>query len=225
METSDLRKAAVVLMSLPKQRADDLLARLTPCEAAVVKGEMAKLGDLAPNEQTAAIEALRVAAADRSKLGHSTEPRPFEFLRDVKPKKLAELLAGEHPQTIALVVFCLPVKQGAETIDALPPDCQTSVVRRLAAFELPSREIIEEVAQALRGRLSSGAVRRSIGGIVNVVKMLNAMRPAGERRLLGDLAQLDPGLHREIRLAMFGPDVADAEVADGVDVVEAVDAA
>ena len=44
--------------------------------------------------------------------------------------------------------------------------------------------------------------------MTNVVKMLNVMVPAAERRLLGDLAQADPDLHREIRRAMFGADVA-----------------
>ena len=38
--------------------------------------------------------------------------------------------------------------------------------------------------------------------------MLNAMRPATERKLLGHIAQSDPDLLGEIRRAMFGDDVA-----------------
>ncbi|NLF06607.1 MAG: hypothetical protein GX594_01320 [Pirellulaceae bacterium] len=224
METSALRKAAVVLMSLPKDRADDLLGRISPDEAAAVSREMARLGELNPEEQAAAFDEF-LTAAERAKPPLPTEQHPFDFLRDVKPKILAEVLVGEQPQTIALVVSCLPLKQGAETLDALPPDCQTSVARRLAALERPDREILEEVAHALRNRLAGGNPRRCGGGVGFVVKILNAMQPAGERRLLAELAQLDPGLHRQIRLAMFGPDVADAEVTDGINMVEAVDAA
>ena len=47
-------------------------------------------------------------------------------------------------------------------------------------------------------------------GVTGVVRMLNVMEPAVERRLLAS-GRTDPQLAREIRRAMFGADVAACE--------------
>ncbi len=217
MGTSDLRKAAVVLQSLSRQRAAELLGRLGPARAAAVGEEMARLGRLDRDEQAAVVREFTAAGTARPKAIDSERPQPFQFLHDTKPKELADLLAEERPQSIALVLSYLPVDQAAETLDALPTERQTSVVRRIAAMDRPNPEVIRDVETAIQRRLSGGAGSRTSGGIANVVKMLNAMRPAGERRLLGELAQVDPGLFQEIRLTMFGPDMAALGRCDAVD--------
>jgi flagellar motor switch protein FliG len=44
-----------------------------------------------------------------------------------------------------------------------------------------------------------------------VIRILNVMEPPAERRLLDTLAENDPPLFHDIRLAMFGADVAECE--------------
>ena len=217
MGTSDLRKAAVVLLSLSRQRADDLLGRLDPARATAVGKEIARLGRLDRDEQAAVIREFTNAGSARPKANDSKKSHPFQFLHDTKPKELAVLLAEERPQSIAMVLSYLPVDQAADTLDALPTERQTSVVRRIATMDRPSPEVIRDVETAIQRRLLDGAGSRAGGGIANVVKMLNTMRPAGERRLLGELAQVDPGLFQEIRLTMFGPDIAAFGRCDAVD--------
>ena len=76
----------------------------------------------------------------------------------------------------------------------------------------PSPEVVRDVENGLKRRLSA-AIGRPTGnrGVASVVRMLNVMEPAAERRLLGKLAEADPQLVREIRRAMFGVDVAACE--------------
>ncbi|MBN1395709.1 MAG: hypothetical protein JW959_11860 [Pirellulales bacterium] len=210
MGTADLRKAAIVLLSLPGQRVGELLERMAPDQAAAVGEEIARLGRLDPSEQAAAIESFISAA--RPKQPAMREPPPFEFLYGAKPRELAALLEDELPQTIAAVLSHLPVEQAAKTLDALPEERQAPVVRRMAEMDCPDEEVMRELAAAIRRRLPAEQDNQSAGGIRNVVKMLGAMRPAGERRLLGELAQADPDLHWKIRRAMFGPDVAALQI-------------
>jgi len=223
---STLRKAAVFVASLPEPQAEGLLARLTPDEAAAVADEMAVLGEIAPGERDAVLREFAEADCPRF---HSTGTRhlrldrphsmhdaadasPFQFLYDRDACELLSLLADEQPQTLALVFSYLPAQLAAETLAAMPPDRQTAVIGRIAAMGRPSEDVVRTLAEAVRRRVFGDVAPRTPHsmpiGVTNVVKMLNVMVPVAERRLLGDLAQADPDLHREIRRAMFGADVA-----------------
>ena len=73
----------------------------------------------------------------------------------------------------------------------------------------PRPEIVRDVEKSLLGRLRSVEDRPDGNrGVACVVRMLNAMEPAAERELLGELAEADPELVEQIRRAMFGADVA-----------------
>jgi flagellar motor switch protein FliG len=208
MAIATLRKAAVFLASLPKPQATALLAKLSPDEAAAVSTEMAATGQVAREEQEAVMRDFAASGALKAENSRAAETSPFTFLCSLDAQELLTLLGDEHPQTIALVLSNLPARQAAETLATLPPDQQASVIGRIAAMEQPSREIIHDIAKAIRHRLS-GPVRAPIGrGLSRVAKMFGAMCPAAERKLLESIAQADPDLLSKIRRAMFGPDVA-----------------
>lgn len=226
MAVSTLRKAAVLMASLPETQAAELFGLLTPDEAAAVSAEMAALGDVSPDERAAVlrefaeIEQTQLPSIgpkhlrlDRPHPAHGAEEAsPFEFLHDFAPDELLVLLADEQPQTLALVLSYLPAQLAAAALAEMPPERQTVVVGRIAAMGLPSEEVVRMVAEAVRRRAFGEAAPRTPhsmpSGVAGVVKLLNAMVPAAERRLLGDLAEADPALHGKIRQAMFGADVA-----------------
>ena len=227
MATANLRKAAVLVMSLPQPQAAELLGRLTPQQAAAVSGEMAGLRQFAGGEQAAVVREFlqrsrHTSCAVRPSLAHGTRSvpatsSPFQFLHGLDAEDLLALLADEQPQTTALVLSCLPAPRAAELIDLLQPERQAAVVGRIAAMEQPRPEIVGDVAAAIQRRLA-GARRKPRVGLLGVVRMLNSMQPAAERTLLGQIAEADPDLLGEIRRAMFGDDVA---ACAGWDVVEA----
>lgn len=230
MADKTLRKAAVFIASLPKRQAEELLVRLTPDEAAAIVDEMASLGDITPGEQDAILrefadiedEPVQRLYSPRYQylrvdkphpLHEASDASPFEFLFSLDAEELELLLADEQPQTLALVLANLPAQLAAETLATMPPEQQTSVIGRIASMDRPSEDVVYTVAEAIRRRMFGDVPPQTPHsqpiGVVNVVKMLNLMVPAAERRLLGDLAQADPDLHRAIRCAMFGDDVAE----------------
>ena len=191
MEISNLRKAAVFLRCLPEDQVAMLLKILAPDQALAVSAEMAGLVEISADEQEAMVQEFADASATKMEASRADESPPFQFLGDIGAKELLALLGNEHPQTMALVLSHLPAEQAAETLAALPPDTQASVIRRIAAMNPPSREIVHDVEQCLQCRLTEVKIREA-RGMASVVKMLGAMRPAAERRLLGDSPRPTP---------------------------------
>jgi flagellar motor switch protein FliG len=156
------------------------------------------------------VEPVRKAVAATQKHAEPVKKAAFLALHPFKAPDLAAFLADEQPQTIALVLFFMPVRLAADTIALLPPERQTSIVRRMADLIPPDPEIVRDMEQAVERRLWGDLGRPAVAGMRNVVKILNAMPPAGERRLLGELARLDPPLFGTIRRALFGADIVGA---------------
>ncbi len=210
MANSNLHNAAVLLSSLPKTQAARLLGLLEPGQVAVVTAEMGRIEQIDAVEQENVARDFAKAGAACAANRRQADVAPFQFLYDVPGDDLLELIGGERPQTMALVVSYLPPRQAADVLAELPADEQLEVFRRIAAMRQPSDEVIADVEQELRDRLCpSAAGPAGNRGILNLVKILHAMPPATERRLLGELGEADPGLLREIRHAMFGADVAE----------------
>src|SRR5258708_24347016 len=61
----DIRKAAVLLMSLPKEAAGQLMGKLTPQQNQLVSVEIAKIDLLSGDEQDSAINDFVAASQDR----------------------------------------------------------------------------------------------------------------------------------------------------------------
>jgi flagellar motor switch protein FliG len=229
---SDLRKAAILLMSLPEDQAVALMAKLAPKQVEQVSIEIAKLGRLSAEEQEGVIHefadanpnamGLAGGGIDVAKslvekaLGNKASPTldivrqsiealPFGFLKKVDPQNLLTFIIDEHPQTIALVLSHLPPAYGAEIIKGLPTDRQLAVIRRIAHMGQTNPEVIHEVERGLESRMAS-LMQQSFekaGGVNSVAEILNVSDRATERTLLESLSQDDPELVEEIRRLMF----------------------
>jgi flagellar motor switch protein FliG len=232
MATNDLRKAAILLMSLPQPEAAQLLAKLDHRQVETVSIEIAKLGSVAADEQAQVIndfanstptsltggsgglnlaknlleQALgKGASATLDTVRQSIEALPFGFLQKVDAQNLLTFIVDEHPQTIALVLCHVSPTQAAAIIGGLPAERQLSVVRRMATMGQTSPEVIHEVEEGLEHRMSSVMSQQfeKTGGVAAVAEMLNVIDRTTERSLLENLAQDDPELVEEIRHLMF----------------------
>ncbi len=115
MATAGVRKAAVVLSSLPEQQAVGLLGQMTAAEAAAVRGEMAGLDRLGRRRREAVLQEFAARAAASSRHCEAASGyNAFQLLHGMETDDLLSLLADEHPQTVALVLSHLPARQAAE---------------------------------------------------------------------------------------------------------------
>jgi flagellar motor switch protein FliG len=227
-----LRKAAIVLMSLPQEEAAQVMSKLKPKQVEAVSIEIAKLGRFSSDEQEQTLATFaeanpnalggssggldvaksllekalgRSASSALENIQQTVEGLPFGFLKVVDPQNLLTFINDEHPQTIALILSHLPASYGAQIIAGLGPDRQLQVIRRIAHMGQTNPEILEQVEQGLENRMSA-VVNQSYeraGGVPTVAEILNVSERATERALLESLSQEDPELVEEIRRLMF----------------------
>lgn len=232
MPSTEIRKAAVLLMSLPQAHAAQLIGKLNSKQVEAVSIEIAKLGPVSGEEQETVIQDFananpnvlsggmgglgvakdlleqalgKNASSTLDNVRQSIEALPFGFLQKVDSQNLLTFIVDEHPQTIALILSHMPARQAAEIIGGLPAERQLSVVRRIATMGQTSPEIIKEVEKGLEHRMASVMSQQfeKAGGVDAVAEILNVIDRATERSLLENLAQEDPDLVEEIRRLMF----------------------
>jgi len=231
-ESSPLRKAAVLISSLPEEDAVSLLSKLSPKQVELVSIEIARLHSLTMQEQDQVINEFADAnpaaftitggGLDRAKslvekalgpdatvalenLRNSIESRPFAFLKKIDSQNILTFVIDEHPQTIALILSHLPPQFGAEIIKGLPAERQLAVIRRIAHMGQTNPDVIREVEQGLESRMANLTNQsfENAGGVDSVAEILNVTDRATERALLESLQQEDPELVDEIRRLMF----------------------
>ena len=169
MPPTAIRKAAILLTSLPKDKAAELLGKLTPKQIESVSIEIAKLDAISADEQSQVIQEFananpnsltgsvgglevaktlveqalgKAAGATIDNVRQSIEGLPFGFLQKVDSQNLLTFIIDEHPQTIALILSHISPSQASAIIAALPAEKQLSVVRRIASMGQTSPEII-----------------------------------------------------------------------------------
>ncbi|HAN98078.1 MAG TPA: flagellar motor switch protein FliG [Planctomycetaceae bacterium] len=182
VEVSNLRRAAVLLMSLPEDEAATLLSRLTPRQVEAVSIEIAKLGAVSAEEQTKAIkeftqanpkslttkvgglniaqQLVNKALGDSAKetlnnLRQSVEALPFGFLKKVDPQNIQSYVVDEHPQTIAVVLSRIRAEQSARVLSVLPETLALDVINRLIKMDSVQKDVLERVEQTLRTEFMS----------------------------------------------------------------------
>jgi flagellar motor switch protein FliG len=227
-----MRKAAILVASLPEDEAVTLLSRLEPKQVEQVSIEIARLKNVSADEQDQVINlfaesspgssGFEAGGLERAKqlvqaalgknattaldnIRQSIEAVPFAFLRNVDSQNILTYVVDEHPQTIALILSHLPAPTSAQILAGLPPDRQLLVIQRIAAMGQTSPDIIQEVEKGLERRMSSVMSQSfdNAGGIDAVAEILNVSDRATERTLLENLSHEDPDLVEEIRRLMF----------------------
>ncbi|TAK31910.1 MAG: flagellar motor switch protein FliG [Chloroflexota bacterium] len=135
----------------------------------------------------------------------SGRPRPFDFIRDIDLEQFVQMIQGEHPQAIALILSYQDPDTAASILSLLGPDLQADVAIRIADMERTSPEVIDKVEKALRGKLSFavGQDRSEVGGTGYLVRVLNNADRSTEKAILEAFDSYDPDLAGEIRKLLF----------------------
>lgn len=211
-----LRKAAVLVSALDADSADALLDRLPPNQAGMIRRMLVELFDIDPREQEVLMAEFvgrpngnsangDAAVADGGVSLELSSPaadvvkRPsptFRFLHEAADEDLRELLKGERPQTVAVVVSHLPSQRAAEVLGMLPDALQADVMQRLARLDETDAEVLADVEKTLeqrfRRRLPADAGR--LAGVGAVKGILDDASPDQRRSLLSKIARQDPTL-------------------------------
>lgn len=228
-----IRKAAILLLSLEKPLAAEVLSQLSREQVERLTLEIAKVDDVTRDQQNQVLDEFQsqfgeLVPIERGGLNFANElleqslgkdhagqiletvkqsmnSVPFGFLHKAGTDNLLTFITEEHPQTIALIMSHLPSQMAAELLSGLPSNKQLEVIRRVANMEQTSPEVIADVERTLQGRMTSTFNQQleKRGGVPMVAQILNVTDRMTNKGILESLEQHDAELADEIRRLMF----------------------
>ena len=137
-------------------------------------------------------------------IGEKGSNAPFSDLSYIPVEKLINIIQGEHPQTIALILSYLPYEKAAEVLKTFPEDLKTDVALRLVQIGQVDVEIVNELDKVIKSELSKiGGATRQCDGIETLANILNQVDGATEESVLSHIENEDSELADLVRQKMF----------------------
>jgi len=230
---SGVRKAAILLTVLSEDHAATVFRDLTGKDLQRVADEVAALGTIPMEVSIQVIEeyqSMTQRQGDLVKGGYDLARRllvralgeteaetilqrltkarglsPLQSVQRADPQKLARLLEGEHPQTIALILGQLGESQASAMLMNLPNELRAEAVKRLANLRRFSPEMAEKVSIILSQRLNSVGEqgKRAYSGFQSVADIMNCIDTTVAQEILENIENEEPTLAINIRDLMF----------------------
>jgi flagellar motor switch protein FliG len=227
------QKGAVLCMALGSESASRVLKVLSPSEVELVTREIAGMPSVGSELVAAVLEEFQhvskaVESVARggveyaqqileSALGTSRARAVLDRiqeqmvdsglkrLRKAAPEVLAGILRGEHPQTIALILAHLDVRQASKVVEAMDLDLAGDVLYRVARMDKISPEMLALVEAGLSSKTDLTLTEEMTlsGGPEAVAKLLNFAPGSLEKQLLEAIGQRSSDIAGEIENLMF----------------------
>ncbi len=230
---SGIRKAAILCMTLGRDFAAEILKLLTPSEVEELSREIAMTRSVDPDSVRAVLSEFRnvfqaAEAAARGGISVAQEileralgsqrskaileriqdqiaDTGLKRLRKATPELLASVLRGEHPQTVALILAHLDVRQSSNVIAGMETELAGDVLYRVARMDKISPEMLALVEAGLANKtdLNLGQEMTRSGGPAAVAKMVNLTGGSMEKQLLESIDKRSPEIAAQVKNLMF----------------------
>ncbi len=232
-DLTNVEKAAVVLMSLGKVQAAEVMKFLTETEVKKLSRAFMSVQEVERELQSSIAQefANMLRAADTlvvdgrefardvisSAFGSEAGDTLLEYITGSKKEPLSTLLGdipqnivdnfinSEHPQTIAFLLTKMPPELAAEMLAKMNEEMQTDVLVRVSQLEHVKADVIDEVREVLRTQLRGVSMREEeeLGGPKAAADILNFVDRNNEERILTEIEETFPDMAEEIRNLMF----------------------
>jgi len=232
---SGAEKAAILLMSLGEQDAAALLKQLDARAVQRLGTAMATMKDIPRDRinevmrhffktleskggvTTPSTEFVRRVLTnavgkqradmllDRILSGTAAHGQGIEALRWMDPKSVAQLIAKEHPQVIAIVLAHLDGEQSGAVLELLPDETRPDVLVRIATLGEVPQSALTELDQLVERQATSVASSplRQVGGTKTVAEIINSIDRGRGAELMEKIQQTDSELHERIKDQLF----------------------
>ena len=234
LSLSKVQKAAILMVSIGEQASAEIMKRLSEDEVKILSKAIARLETVPADQAQAVMEEFYQTARATSGAGrggfefatkvltyafgsegakriadelpktNQQSSRRLESLQKADPDQLGRFIAGEHPQTIALILAHLMPAQASALLASLPEDLRADVAVRLAELDRVAPEVVHKISIVVSEKLSSVGEMKTecYGGPRAVAEILNRMDAAASEMILEGIQDRQP-LVDAIRHYMF----------------------
>jgi flagellar motor switch protein FliG len=137
-------------------------------------------------------------------IGSKAGDAPLSDLAYVPADSLVNLIKGEHPQTIALILSYLPQEKAAEILGLLPQEIKADVGLRIVKIGQVQDDVLRDIDESIKKDLSRvGIAMKKVDGVETLANILNEVDRKTEDDVLSHIESEDTDLAEKIRQKMF----------------------
>ena len=226
---STTQRAAVLMLLLGEDQAASIIRYMDPKEVQALGAAMVSVGDIsqeAVNEvldgfistfkkQTSLglgtsdyVESVLRAALGEDKaasvlgrINPTSASKGLEILRWMDARAIAEMVQGEHPQVVAIILSVLENAVAADVLSFLPPEARPEIVERVARLETVQPAAMEELEAIMRKQFASrsSSASSNFGGVKAAAKIMNLTKVDMESVIMRGVESLDADLAQAIQ--------------------------
>jgi flagellar motor switch protein FliG len=230
---SSTQRAAVLMLLLGEQQASEILRFMNPKEVQALGAAMVSVADLSQEAVNFVLDEFVMTLKKQTSLGLGTTDyvekvfkralgedkaasvlgrilpgqgsRGLEILQWMDARSIADMIRGEHPQVIAIILSVLEYDVAADVLVFLPASARSEIVQRIASLETVQPSAMSELEAIMKQQFSnnSSAKSSSFGGVKSAAKIMNFVKTDLESQIMGGLEQLDADLMIKIQDNMF----------------------
>jgi flagellar motor switch protein FliG len=221
------------MLLLGEEQASNIISFLNPKEVQALGAAMVQVADLSQEAVNQVLDDFVATIKKQTSLGLGTSDyvekvfkralgddkaasvlgrinpgrasKGLEILNWMDARSIADMIQGEHPQVVAIILSVLENVVAADVLNYLPPETRSEVIQRVASLETVQPSAMEELEAILKKQFSNNSSSKSssFGGIKAAANILNLTKTALEASVMGGLKTLDPELMQKIQDSMF----------------------
>jgi flagellar motor switch protein FliG len=141
------------------------------------------------------------AASVLGRINPTSASKGLEILRWMDARAIAEMVQGEHPQVVAIILSVLENAVAADVLSFLPPEARPEIVERVARLETVQPAAMEELEAIMRKQFASrsSSASSNFGGVKAAAKIMNLTKVDMESVIMRGVESLDADLAQAIQ--------------------------
>lgn len=227
------QRAALLLLSLGEKEAGEVLKFMGAREVQRLGAAMATLGNVTREQADSVLDGFITEVEDQTAFGVGTQDyvrkvlsnafgaakanafvdrilvgqdaKGLDALKWMSSREVAEIIDGEHPQIIAIVIAYLDSEQAAEVVELLPEDQRSEVIMRIARLSDVQQGALAEIESLIANKSADATTSNAakVGGSKVAANIINSLETARGEAILDSISARNEQLSESIREMMF----------------------
>ncbi|MEN9623664.1 MAG: Flagellar motor switch protein FliG [Pseudomonadota bacterium] len=232
-ELTGTQRAAVLMLLLGEQQASEIIRFMSPKEVQSLGAAMVSVSDLSQEAVNIVLDEFVTMLKKQTSLGLGTGDyvekvlkralgddkaasvlsrimpgqgsKGLEILKWMDARSIAEMIRGEHPQVVAIILSVLEYTVAADVLNFLPGESRPEIIQRIASLETVQPSAMEELEQIMMKQFATNSSSKSssFGGIKAAAQIMNSVKVELESSIMSGLSQIDGDLMQRIQDNMF----------------------